>query len=656
MADELDVLLEKVDDPALRTELRAQVDRLRSRRTFGLVFEDHIPERVRLPDHPIRRGVRVVRRDQVDAAPREVAKVAHGQATTVSIDGETETVGVDELVVVAEFGEPIYPGLERLGSIDRGGNKPAHVVINAENHHALEMLEFTHAGRIDCIYIDPPYNTGNEGWIYSDRYVSNEDSYKHSKWLTFMRRRLVLARRLLTDTGVIILAIGDDEHHRLRMLMDQEFGAQNFISDVVWIGSVKNDARLSGGGLDYMLIYGKSVAALTEADVRWREPKEGLRDVLAAGASAWEESNHDSVAASRLLSSWWGKNKRNYDPGLGDNVKVDVDGTVIKVSDLRSPNPRPNLQYDVLHPTTNLPVKRHPNGWVCSRDTMEEWIAEGRILFGDDHNSGIRRRTLLVDMSMQSVRPRFYKDRRAATRYLERVLGDRRFPNPKDHEVLMRWISIVARPDAVMLDFFAGSGSTAEAVMRLNAQDGGTRQCIVVTNNELSTADAKRLTRAGWRDGDVEWEARGVFEYVTRPRIETVTTGTRPDGSVFDADGLAENVEFLKLTYQDPLAVELDAAFEAVAPLLWLRAGGQGPVIETRSANGWAVTERYGILFDPDQWRSFVDALTDTARTVFVVTDSDSVFTGVAGAIPGDVDVVRLYENYLSTFTINRAG
>lgn len=125
---------------------------------------------------------------------------------------------------------------------------------------------------------------------------------------------------------------------------------------------------------------------------------------------------------------------------------------------------------------------------------------------------------------------------------------------------------------------------------------------------------------------------------------------------MFDADGLSENVEFLKLTYQDPLAVELDAAFEAVAPLLWLRAGGRGPVIETRSANGWAVTERYGILFDPDQWRPFVNALTDAARTVFVVTDSDSVFTGVACAIPGDVDVVRLYENYLSTFTINRAG
>lgn len=207
MADELDVLLEKVVDPALRTELRTQVDRLRSRRTFGLVFEDHIPERVRLPDHPIRRGVRVVHRDQVDAAPGEVAKVAHGQATITSTDGETETVELSELVVVAEFGEPIYPGLQRLGSIDRGGDKPAHVVINGENHHALEMLQFTHAGKVDCIYIDPPYNTGAKDWKYDNDYVDTEDAYRHSKWLAFMQRRLRLAKALLNpDDSVLIVA------------------------------------------------------------------------------------------------------------------------------------------------------------------------------------------------------------------------------------------------------------------------------------------------------------------------------------------------------------------------------------------------------------------------------------------------------------------
>lgn len=157
--DELDALLDEVDEPGLRTELRRQIDKLRQRRTFGLVLEDHLPERVRLADHPIRRGVRVVRRDDSSSDPLNVARVSNGVATIVDADGATSTASVRELVVVAEFGEPIFPGLERLGSISRGGDKPAHVVINAENHHALEMLQYTHAGRIDAIYIDPPYSS-----------------------------------------------------------------------------------------------------------------------------------------------------------------------------------------------------------------------------------------------------------------------------------------------------------------------------------------------------------------------------------------------------------------------------------------------------------------------------------------------------------------
>lgn len=254
------------------------------------------------------------------------------------------------------------------------------------------------------------------------------------------------------------------------------------------------------------------------------------------------------------------------------------------------------------------------------------------------------------------------------TTVLRALIPGRHFPFPKSLyavEDAVR-VAVGAKPDAVVLDFFAGSGTTAHAVARLNRQDGGRRQAIVVTNNEVSVDEGKTLSQRGLRDGDSEWESLGIFEYITRPRITAAVTGITSAGDPVTghykfvdefpmAEGFNENVEFLKLTYQDPLAVELDTAFEAVAPLLWLRAGGQGPIIETRSA-AWDVTGRYGILFDPDQWRPFLDALTDSVRTVFVVTDSDSVFTGVAGAIRGDVDVVRLYENYLSTFTINRAG
>ena len=166
---------------------------------------------------------------------------------------------------------------------------PWHTVINGENFHALQALRSTHHRKVDLIYIDPPYNTGNEGWIYNDRYVDAADRAKSSKWLSFLERRLLIARDLLTTTGVIITAIGDDEHHRLRMLLDQVFGDSNFLSNVVWQGGRKNDSRYVSNGADYMLIYARDETALSAAGIRWTDRKQGADDALAAAAKAWSE-------------------------------------------------------------------------------------------------------------------------------------------------------------------------------------------------------------------------------------------------------------------------------------------------------------------------------------------------------------------------------
>ncbi len=191
-----------------------------------------------------------------------------------------------------------------------------------------------------------------------------------------------------------------------------------------------------------------------------------------------------------------------------------------------------------------------------------------------------------------------------------------------------------------------------------------------MTNNEVSADEAKSLSAAGFHDGDLEWEALGIFEYITRPRIEAALTGMTADGVPVKgdykfvdefpmADGFEENVAFMKLSYLDPVDVELDRAFAAVAPLLWMRAGGQGPVLDTRTDPAGAplpfvLTDRYGILFDPDDWRAFVAELPNLASVVFVVTDSPATFAGVVEALPANVEAVRLYENYLTTFAINQ--
>lgn len=190
MSDELDGLLARVDDPALRADLRAHIDRIRAKRTFGLVFESHLPERVRLPEHPIRPGALVALRDDAGSPTFQVLRARSGQAAVRTVrhpDGSRlsaeeaaaatpQDLPLDTLVVIADFGEAIYPGLRQLGSIDRGGDKPAHVVIKGENHHVLEALQFSHAGKVDCIYIDPPYNTGARDWKYDNRYVDDTDA------------------------------------------------------------------------------------------------------------------------------------------------------------------------------------------------------------------------------------------------------------------------------------------------------------------------------------------------------------------------------------------------------------------------------------------------------------------------------------------------
>lgn len=287
---------------------------------------------------------------------------------------------------------------------------------------------------------------------------------------------------------------------------------------------------------------------------------------------------------------------------------------------------------------------------------MDRLLEEGRILFGPDHTTLAYYKRYLIEQADEVPMSVFEQPRRSASQRLDQILGGKRFPNPKDHNVLLRWIRIVAPTNAVILDFFGGSGSTVDAIMHLNEEDAGTRRCILVTNNEAAAADAKKLRKAGHRPGDPEWEAKGVYEFVTKPRIETVATGVRPDGSAY-SQGLEQNVEFFDLTYESPLRVSSNREFARIAPLLWMRAGSQGRRIDDVSA-GFDVADTYGLLADLDQTEPFLKAIAEREaegaeiRMAFVVTDDDRLFTSVCRDLPEHVEAVRLYEAYLRNFEI----
>lgn len=703
MADELDGLLARVEDPALRADLRAHIDRIRAKRTFGLVFESHLPERVRLPEHPIRAGSKVVFRDQPKSTTWQVVRVHNGKATIrkirhpdgtrLSADDEAQAVdeehAVDTLVVTADFGEPIYPGLRRLGSVERGTKKPAHVVVKGENHHVLEALLFTHAGKIDCIYIDPPYNTGARDWKYDNNYVDDNDAYRHSKWLAFMERRLLLAKELLNpERSVLIVTIDEKEVHRLALLLDQTFPGvrTQMVSSVINPAGTGRKSEFSRTNeYIFFLQFGDVVIQPMAPDsddsvpVEW-EPfrRRDLSSVRRTRPRQFypiyvDRQSRLIVGTGEPLPHEMDRNTAPERPGCASVFPVREDGTEMNWALTREEFER-RLQKGYVR------LGRHQPGghqeYVVSylRTGPIADIEEGRaVVTGRNADGSViaryptgKRRMPLTQWDFAS-----HDAQRYGTTLLNGLIPGQRFPFPKSLyavEDALR-IAVGEYPEAVILDFFGGSGTTTHAVARLNRQDGGRRQSIVVTNNEVSASEADSLRKKGLRPGDPEWEALGIFEHITRPRITAAVSGLTPGGDPVKGDyrftdqfpmaeGFEESVEFVELTYQDPDDVELDLAFEAIAPLLWLRAGGVGSVIDQfldsagrRKPYAW--TERYGVLFNADRWRGFVEKLPTAATTAFVVTDSQATFAGIAAELPGHLDVVRLYENYLTTFRIN---
>jgi adenine-specific DNA-methyltransferase len=711
MRSELDVLLDKISDPTLRANIQAQLDRIRAKRTFGLVFESHLPERVRLPEHDIRVGLKVAYRDTATSPTFEVLALKKGTATirkirnpdgsvlspTQAVEVGDERSDVGDLVVIADFGEPIYPGLRHLGSVERGGSKPAHVVIKGENHHVLEALQFTHTGKVDCIYIDPPYNTGARDWKYDNNYVDDGDDYRHSKWLAFMERRLLLAKELMNpEDSVLIVTIDEKEVNRLALMLDQLFEGcvRQTITTVISPGGTSRVANFSRVEEYILFVFrGKaeitrshdsmlgdppavatSVSGLWEGMVRrgngvvraqrpgqfypiYVDPKEGT--IVDAGPPIALGMDRRTVPAREGLVSVWPIKPR----GIEGFWQLGRDSLILAAKD----------------GTAKAVQGRSPNAWTVKymKDANAEAVRDGRIkTIGYEPNGD--RILQIPDDFRKPVTPKTVWFRQShdasvhGARLLNHLLPGRSFPFPKSLYAVEDAIRFVVKdkPNAVVLDFFGGSGTTTHAVARLNRQDGGQRQSILVTNNEVSAAEASSLRKKGLRPGDPEWEELGIFEQITRPRITAAVSGRTPEEKAISgdyrfgdvhpmADGFEENVEFFELTYLDPEVIELDLAFNAIAPLLWLRAGARGAVIDEsvdavgrRRPYAWSAT--YGVLFNPDRWRHFVRQCGESVSTVFIVTDSQTTFAGIASELRGSLDIVRLYENYLSTFAINR--
>jgi len=403
------------------------------------------------------------------------------------------------LTANAPIAKTLRPNKEESVNFDNTEN----LVIEGDNLEALRLLQENYLGRIKMIYIDPPYNTGND-FIYEDNFAETSKEFLqrsnqedvignrlvanpetngrfHSEWLSMIYSRLTLAKNLLADDGVLIMSIDDTELANLKQIASHVLGERNYIATVVWQGGRKNDSRYVSVGHDYLLIYAKNEMQLRENEVRWRERKAGIDEALFAGNEAWNRSKPDCKKATSDFRSWLSK-QSNITASVSRFKNIDSLGRIYNADkDLGWPGgggPR----YDVLHPITKRPVSIPSTGWRYTEARMKELIDADLVEFGPDEKKIPRGKTFLAELDSQVPESIFTQIRTTASQRLARLLGPGIFDYPKDEYVLARWIDIVtgSDPDALVLDFFAGSGSTAEAIMHLNAKDGGNRKFIVV--------------------------------------------------------------------------------------------------------------------------------------------------------------------------------
>jgi len=535
---------------------------------------------------------------------------------------------------------------------------------------------------VDAIYIDPPYNTGAKDWKYNNDYVEGDDLYRHSKWLAMMERRLLVAKELLNPAdSVLIVTIDEKEYLRLGLLLEQVFPETRIQMVSITTnpkGASRPDMFARVDEFAYFVLIGDStVSGIAVSDsqgqpVRWpylrRSDEQSTRghrprqfypvfvDPATSKITGVGEPLAHDVARESIFPP----------PGMVAVFPVRDDGVEMEWG-LTGASLMRAVRGGFARATRANSLQPYAISYLTAP-------AINKVESGEYIVSGIREdgTKIVIAPGGKTTRPTtvWADSRHSAPDHGKKVLGallpTRSFPFPKSLYVVEDSLRLFVanKLNATVLDFFSGSGTTAHAVMRLNRQDSGHRQCISVTNNEVAADEQKALREQGLRPGDSVWEKHGICDYITKPRVQAAITGNTPDGQPITGDykftdefpmaeGFEENAEFFTLTYEAKDAVNHNLAYARIAPMLWLRAGARGKRIDKLPADGWAVADTYGLLSEVDKATPFIKAVNKAKglRVAYIVTDDDRRFQAIAKRLPNGVVPVRLYESYLTNFS-----
>ena len=693
-------LISQIQDETLRNRIQEEVSKMAKQKKFGLVFEEHMPESTPLYDMPIKRGCNVMRRDSKDdKSIYVVLKVEDDTAVCVKPEQKDETVTFElkDIVRVAEFGEPIYPYLKPLDSVCNAPDSDLwHTLIEADNYHALQLLEYLYAGKVDCIYIDPPYNTGAKDWKYNNDYVDGNDAYRHSKWLSFMQRRLQLAKKLLNPAdSVLIVTIDEKEYLHLGCLLEEMFpeARMQMITTVISAKGVVRTGQLSrveeyifilewGGSCVCSSIYNMlddEVKKESDRSIEWlgfrRRAPQAKRNsrpnqfypiyvnnvdgkIASIGDVVQHGIDRNSIFVPDGCTALWPLSKDGDErlwSLVPEQARLNFEKGYLKVNNWNSANKSGTVYY--------LPsgtIKDIENG----KATIVGYNTDGSVE-AKYHSEGTTPPKRVWNMKTHNAET-------YGTNILNAIIG-KRFDYPKSlyavHDVIRFFVA--NKPNAIIVDFFSGSGTTLHAVNLLNAEDGGHRRCIMVTNNEVSADEAKMLKDKGYQPGDAEWEKLGIAHYVTWPRTVCSIKGQDVNGNPLKgdylgseppmhmADGFKANAAFFKLGFLDPTAVSLGMRISEMLPTLWLKTGAKGkcPELTGEQVPDMLILpeNQFAVLINENTFADFAEKLAEhpEIQTVFLVTDYEVNYQSMVKNLNVE-NAYQLYRDYLDHFRVNR--
>lgn len=689
-------LISQIQDESLRDRIQSEVNKMSKQKKFGLVFEEHLPECTPLYDVPVKRGSLAVLKGGDINNKYIVGSIVNGIAKCMNkVTEEVEEIPLENLVTVAEFGDPIYPYLKPIDSICNAPDSDLwHTLIEADNYHALQLLEYLLAGKVDCIYIDPPYNTGARDWKYNNDYVDGNDQYRHSKWLSMMQKRLKIAKKLLNPAdSVLIVTIDEKEYLHLGCLLEEMFPEAN----MQMISSIINPSGVAREGDFYrtdeyvfILRFGICKPVKLSLGEEWITARSTGKDSVRWRPIRRQGSHDTKTDAPNQFYPIFLSKDGTHVVGAGESLQewqtiedVVIPDGVIAIWPIKPDGSEGCWQ--ISQASIEMLLKQ---GYIKVTNSKKwgyvaQYLAEGErakvesgifpILGKDEYG------TLILGEAEGAGAPFIpgtqwrissHSAREQGASLLNKLFPDQRFSFPKSlyavHDSIRFFVE--NKPNALIVDFFAGSGTTLHAVNLLNAEDGGHRRCIMVTNNEVSDAEAKEMTGKGLKPGDEEWEKLGIARYVTWPRTVCSIKGENIKGELLKgnyigsdipmSDGFNANAAFFKLGFLDKTSVALGRQFKEMLPTLWMKAGAHGPCPEIGENDDPDMLilpdNKMAILAEECSFPKFEAEVLKLSeiKTVFIVTDSESGYREMIKGFDG-IETFQLYRDYLDNFRIN---